>query len=149
MKKIVLLLNLIIFVLISCTEGCNVKGIEVSQEIIDGGNMNGIDYCFLYKKALDGDSSSIKDFSTIETFEGGFIYAHGVYLIRLIDRVGDDYYVKTIKGINNRQKALIDSYINAGMDIYETYYTGNGAKKYKSISDFWNKHPILKDEVSE
>ena len=61
-------LILLFVALFGCSEGRNVRGIAVSQEMIDGGDMNGFNYCLLYKNALDGDTSSIKDYSTIENF---------------------------------------------------------------------------------
>lgn len=143
MKTIVYLFFLFFVVIFGCTERHEVRGINVSREMIDGGDMNGIDYCLLYGKALDGDSSSIRECSTIESFDGGFIYVHGVYLIRLIDKVGDNKFVKAIEGINKDEKSMIGVYLEAGMDIYEDYYTGEGAAEYKSKKDYWDKHPQI------
>lgn len=140
---------LLFVVLLGCTEGRNIRGIKVSQEMIDGGYMKGVDYCLLYGNALDGDISCIRDFSTIETFDGGFIYVHGVYLIRLIDRIGDNLFMKAIEGIEEDQKTIICTYIEGGMDIYERYPTGEGAREYVSIEDYWDKHPQICFFVNE
>ena len=148
MKKYVFFF--LFFVLLSgCTEGCDVRGIKVSQEMIDGGDMNGIDYCSLYSNALDGNSFCIKDYSTIGTFDGGFINVHGVYLIRLIDRLGDYKFVKAIEGISQDEKSIIGLYIEAGMDIYGEYYTGEGGVEYTSIKDFWKQHPKIFHFIKE
>ena len=136
-------LILLFVALFGCSEGRNVRGIAVSQEMIDGGDMNGFNYYLLYKNALDGDTSSIKDYSTIENFDGGYIYVHGVYLIRLIDRIGDSLFLKSIEGTDNNQRSKISLYIEAAMDIYEDYHTGEGAEEYTSIKDFWDKHPQI------
>jgi hypothetical protein len=143
MRKFYLFFIFFFFVQLGCTEGCNVRGIEVSQEIIDGGDMKGINYCLLLGKSLDGNTSCIREFSTIDTFEGGFIYVHGVYLIRLIDRIGENSFVNAFEGTSREERIKIDMYINAGMDIYETYYTGSDAIEYTSIDDFWEKHPLI------
>lgn len=143
MKRNYFILFFLYIVLSCCTTGRNVRGIAVSQEIIDGGDMKGINYCLLYGKALDGDITSIKDYSTIDIFQDGFIYVHGVYLIRLIDRIGDNKFLKAIEGIEESQRAMIGLYIEAGMDIYEWYPTGKGAKKYSSLDDYWDIHPII------
>ena len=143
MRKFYLFFILFFFVQLGCTEGCNVRGIVVNQEIIDGGDMKGINYCLLFGKALDRNTPCIREFSTIDTFEGGFIYVHGVYLIRLIDRIGENSFVKALEGTSKRERMKIDMYIKAGMDIYETYYTGNDAIEYTSIEEFWEKHPLI------
>ena len=143
MKTIVYLLFLFFVVLFGCTEGHEVRGINVSREMIDGGDMSGIDYCLLYGNALDGDSSSIRHYSTIKSFDGGFIYVHGVYLVRLIDRVGDNKFVKAIGEINKDDKSIICVYIEAGLEIYKDYHTGEGATEYTSKRDFWDKHPQI------
>ena len=148
MKKNIILLCSLFFVLYGCTKGCNVNGIHVSQEIIDISDMNDIDYCRLYKKALDGDTASIRTFVLIDTFDGAGIYVHGVYLIRLIDRIGDTFFVKIFEGINKRQKMWIETFIKAGMDIYETYPTGNDAIEYESVRDYWSKHPKIKKLIT-
>ena len=145
MKTISFIL-VILFLLSSqfaCTEGSNVRGIAVSQEIIDGAYEVGIDYCDLYKDALDGDVASIRKYATIDKFQSGCIYVHGVYLIRLIDRIGDDAFLKAIEGISDDEKIWIESYIQGGMDIYDWYNSGNGALDYLSEKDYWNKHPEL------
>ena len=105
--------------------------------------MSGIDYCLLYGNALDGDSSSIRHYSTIKSFDGGFIYVHGVYLVRLIDRVGDNKFVKAIGEINKDDKSIICVYIEAGLEIYKDYHTGEGATEYTSKRDYWDKHPQI------
>lgn len=143
MRYNVFLFIFLFVALFGCTDGRNIRGIKVSQEMIDGGDMKGIDYCLLYEHALDGDISSIRDYSTIETFNGGFIYVHGIYLIRLIDRIGDNNFLKAIEGIDVDQKARICLYIEGGMDIYEWYPTGEGAIGYASVEDYWNKHPKI------
>ena len=142
MKRDIFILFFFI-VIFGCTEGRNVRGIYVSREMIDGGDMKGIDYCLSYGNALDGDYRSIRDFSTLRNFDGGFIYVHGVYLIRLIDRVGENKFLKAIEGFNKDEKSRIGLYIEAGMDIYEKYYTGEGKVEYASIEDFWDKHPKI------
>ena len=147
MKKCNLFILLFLLVLYGCTEGCNIKGIHVSQEMIDIGDMNNLDYCCLYRKALDGGTSSIRTFVFIDKFDGAGIYVHGVYLIRLIDRIGDDFFVKALEDINKEQKIWIETYIKAGMDIYETYPTGKDAIEYKSVKDYWNKHPKIKKMI--
>lgn len=132
------------FTMFNCLGGRNVRGITVSQEMIDGGDMNGFNYCLLYKSALDGDTSSIRDYSTIENFGGGYLYVHGVYLIRLIDRIGDKLFLRSIEGTDKNQRSKISLYIEAGMDIYKDYNTGKGAVKYNSITDYWKKHPNIR-----
>ena len=143
MKKNYFIVLILFLTCLCCTKGHNVKGIEVSQEIIDGSEMIGIDYCQLYEKALDRDSISIREYSTIESFEGAFIYVHGVYLIRLIDRIGDDLYIKVLKRLNKKHLSIIATYIIAGLDIYDSYFTGGDAIQYVSQKDYWDKHPKI------
>ena len=149
MKKYSVLLLTLVCVLCACTDGRDVDGIHVSQEMIDIGDMNDLNYCRLYKNALDGDTAGIRTFVLIDSFDGAGIYVHGVYLIRLIDRIGDDFFVKTLADSNKEQKIWIETYIKAGMDIYEWYPTGNGAVKYESVKDYWNKHPKIKKFIMD
>ena len=106
MKKYSALLLTLVCVLCACTDGRDVDGIHVSQEMIDIGDMNDLNYCRLYKNALDGDTAGIRTSVLIDSFDGAGIYVHGVCLIRLIDRIGDDFFCKNISRLQQGTKDM-------------------------------------------
>lgn len=140
----------------------NVKGIVISAEAVSHCyqleqkyyNIFGkqirfnkdFNYCRLYGKALEGDTSAIRKFVLNDYFNDGGMYVHGVYIIRMIDRIGDKTFVEALEnnGLSGSHKIRLYSYISAGVDIYNWYFTGNDANEYSSVDNFWNKHPEIK-----
>ncbi len=100
--------------------GCcdkNIDGIHIEDIIIyEADTKYGVDYGDLVEKSLQKDLSSIKKLSLLE-YNDGYSYEHGLILIEIVDRIGEDIFIKSIEDISAKQKKRVLSYIIAGVDL--------------------------------
>jgi len=115
--KIILLLLLFLFFL-SCSNSCNVSGINVSELLSVASKEKGINYCSLLKKAIKEDELAIRELSLLK-FNDATGYDQGAVIIDLILELGENKYISSISEISNKEKILIESYIDIGFEYSE------------------------------
>jgi len=139
MKKYCLLI-IIVFLLFACNnDKCkNVQDIVVSNLILETIDSSK-NYCNLLDKAIRGDKSSIEKISLLNLYDGSG-YDHGFVLIQLIEKIGEDSYIKALKkkGLSNDEKSKIKSYLDVGLEY------GSKENKNKMLKDIYpNIHNYL------
>ncbi|MBO4814008.1 MAG: hypothetical protein J5523_03530 [Muribaculaceae bacterium] len=101
-------------------KGCcdkNIDGIHIEDIIIyEADTKYDVDYDDLVEKSLHKDMSSINKLSLLE-YNDGYSYDHGLILIEIVDRIGEDIFIKSIEDISAKQKAKVLSYFEAGVDM--------------------------------
>jgi hypothetical protein len=137
MKKVFVTKFLLFAVLSVCFTNCNrsksVNGIVVSELLIIVSNGQGINYCKLLEKAINGDIGSIKQLSLLEFYDG-IGYDHGSVIVDLIEIIGEDKFIQSLSTINKKQKQVIEGYIEAGLE-----YGNNPNIKSQTIKEAFPK----------
>lgn len=134
MKRIILFSFFLI--LLGCLTNCVnrvTNGIEVSELLLLASREQGIDYCKMLNKAINGDADSIRQFALLE-FGDAAGYDHGSVIVKMIKLVGEDSFIQSLSTINDEQKRLIKGYIDAGLE----YGTGQPFE-VKTINDVFPK----------
>jgi len=123
MKIVIAIIGVIITIVITLTVFncwknycCNVEGIEPSYLLLTLSNRDDYDYCDSLDQALQGDLLALKRL-TMFHFEGGSSYEHGIVLLEVIDRVGENKYLEAVKDFSKKEKKTIDRYLNAGLNF--------------------------------
>jgi len=112
-QKILLLFLFLFFQ--SCSNSCNVSGINVSELLSVASKEKGIDYCSLLNKAIKQDEIAIRKLSLLE-FNDATGYDQGAVIVDLILELGEKKYISSISEISNKEKILIESYIDIGVE---------------------------------
>lgn len=120
MKKVLItLVSLFLMLYGSCNKkSVKVHGIDVSPLLTEVAKEQNIDYCKLLENALKGDTNSILQFSLLEFYDGCG-YDHGAVLVDMIQMIGEETYIKSIRTTNEAQRYQILSYIEVGL-LYTT-----------------------------
>ncbi len=105
-------ISLICFV---CCKGKVIRGIYVSESLLIVSEEQGIDYCKLLSKAVNGDDVSIMQLSILEFYES-VGYDHGTVIVDLIEQIGENKFVHSFKIASTEQKNLVKRYIEAGLE---------------------------------
>lgn len=127
--KIICLLVLICIQISSCSNKCSVEGLEVSELLSTiSKEKYQLNYCSLLKRALSGDNISIKKISLLN-FDDAVGYDHGSILVDLIERIGEDTYLDSIKNINNNDKNKVKGYLDIGL-MYSNKNEEEFSRKY-------------------
>lgn len=121
--KIVVLIPL----LISCRDNCNIKGIEVGELLNSVSKEQSINYCELLESATDGDNDAIRKLSLLD-FSDGAGYEHGEIIVDLIIMIGEKKYIAALGSINDKQKEIVKSYLEVGLS-----YSSNAKIKSKNL----------------
>ncbi|GAB0155014.1 hypothetical protein CHRYSEOSP005_02740 [Chryseobacterium sp. Alg-005] len=132
-KKLKVCLIILLFGMISCTNTCVTHGIEVSELLNSVSEEKSINYCSLLDSSLNKDSESIKKISLLD-FSDAAGYDHGAVLVELILNIGEDHYLQSIQTINSKQKKMILSYLEVGLE-----YGNNPAIKSKNVNNVFPK----------
>ena len=112
-KKIILYsISLICFV---CCKSKVISGIYVSESLLIVSEEQGIDYCKLLSKAVNGDDVSIMQLSILKIYESPG-YDHGAVIVDLIERIGEDKFIHSLKIVSAEQKNLVKWCIEAGIE---------------------------------
>ena len=112
-KKIILYsISLICFV---CCKSKVISGIYVSESLLIVSEEQGIDYCKLLSKAVNGDDVSIMQLSILKIYESTG-YDHGAVIVDLIERIGEDKFIHSLKIVSAEQKNLVKWCIEAGIE---------------------------------
>lgn len=112
-KKIILYsISLICFV---CCKSKVISGIYVSESLLIVSEEQGIDYCKLLSKAVNGDDVSIMQLSILKIYESTG-YDHGAVIVDLIERIGEDKFIHSLKIVSAEQKKLVKWCIEAGIE---------------------------------
>ena len=119
--------------LFSCSNKCNIGGIEVTELLSTVANERSIDYCALLKTANSGDSNSIKKLSLME-FNDAVGYDHGAVVIDLVLKIGEDNYLAAISNFNRSEKKIVESYLDIGLK-----YGSAATWKNKDLQDLFPK----------
>ncbi|WP_132065995.1 hypothetical protein [Aquimarina spinulae] len=107
--------------IISCNNCNEIQGIEIpellNRQIDDS-------YCDTLDKAIKLDKEAIIKISTYKISDAGG-YEHGYVLIRLIEKIGEQEYLRAIENLSLEEKKSIESYLWAGLGygvnkIYKT-----------------------------
>lgn len=137
--QIVFIAVFLIFISLSCSNKCNVEGIEVSELLATSSGEKGIQYCSLLEDALRGNEKAIAELSLLE-FSNATGYDHGAVIVDLVLKIGEKKYIKAISAINKEQRSLIQSYIDVGLE-----YGRNPVIKSRDIKEaFPNLYLVLK-----
>ncbi len=76
-------------------------------------------YSELVNDALEGDSISIIELSTLKGLDGWAVYQNGMVILEIIEKISEVRYSKIINNLNFEEKQNIYSYIIAGIDAKE------------------------------
>ncbi|MDY8138850.1 hypothetical protein [Aquimarina sp. 2201CG5-10] len=121
---------IIIIVFCSLNIGCNscdeVQGIKISELLsrqIDDS------YCETLENAIKLDKEAIIKVSTYKISDAAG-YDHGYVLVSLIEKIGEQEYLKAIESVSTEQKQHIESYLWAGID-----YGVNKIYKFKKLEE--------------
>jgi hypothetical protein len=142
-KKVVKIL-LISLLLCSCNrDNCSSRlGFDLDYHLFAKVSIEGISYCDLVNKSLDGSEEAIIKLSKVQVYDGAS-YQHGAVLIEVIDRVSEQRYLSLIKqnmGEIGLQKIYYAALIG-GLD-----FTINKKYKGKTIDKAF---PILTKYISD
>ena len=101
----------------SCINNGNkvIRGIKVSELLLDSSRQQKIKYCKLLKKATEGDQSSIKQITLIKFYDATS-YDHGAVIVDLIEQVGEVFFIHSLDPLSPEQKIMVKSYIEAGLE---------------------------------
>ena len=116
-----------------CCKGKVISGIYVSESLLIVSEEQGIDYCKLLSKAVNGDDVSIMQLSILEFYES-VGYDHGAVIVDLIERIGENKFIHSFKIANTEQKNLVKWYIEAGLE-----YGNNPLKNDYSFEEVFPK----------
>lgn len=101
-----------------CFVGCGgkvINGIDVSESLLVVSDEQGIDYCELLSKAVNGDDVSIMQLSILKFYES-FGYDHGAVIVDLIEQIGENKFIHSLRMTSAEQKEMINWYIEAGLE---------------------------------
>ena len=101
-----------------CFVGCGgkvINGIDVSESLLVVSDEQGIDYCKLLSKAVNGDDVSIMQLSILKFYES-VGYDHGAVIVDLIEHIGENKFIHSLKMASAEQKEMIKWYIEAGLE---------------------------------
>lgn len=126
--QIVLLTVFLFFITFSCSNKCEIEGIEVSDLLVISSGEKGVKYCDLLSESLRGDENAILGLSLLE-FSNSTGYDHGSVLVDLILKIGEKKYIQAISQTSREQKNLIQSYLDVGLE-----YGNNATIKSKDIA---------------
>lgn len=140
MKKImefILSLSFILFLCHACCGHKEINGIEVSELLLVVSEEQNIDYCKLLNEATNGNESSIKEIALLKIYDGA-AYDHGAVLVDLIEKIGEDKFIQSIRTINNIEKKWIKGYLETGIEYGgNTRIQGQTLKEtFPKINDF-------------
>jgi hypothetical protein len=136
--QIVLLTVFLFFIALSCSNKCEVEGIEVSELLVTSSGEKGVKYCDLLSESLRGDENAILGLSLLE-FSNSTGYDHGSVLVDLILKIGEEKYIQAISQTNREQKILIQSYLDVGLQ-----YGNDSSIKSKNLTKaFPNLYSVL------
>lgn len=117
-----------------------VNGIVVSELlIVVSDEKYNIDYCKLLKKATTNDVNSIKQLALLDFYDGAS-YDHGIVVVDLIELIGEDKFIHSLKTINIEQKKWIKGYIEVGLEYRDNQNLQAQTLKevFPKIYDFLN-----------
>ena len=98
-----------------CCKGRVISGIYVSESLLIVSEGQGIDYCKLLSKAINGDDVSIMQLSILNFYES-VGYDHGAVIVDLIEQIGENKFIHSFKIANTEQRNLVKWYIEAGLE---------------------------------
>ena len=109
------LFSIMVFMSFACSRQKEISGIEVSELLLVVLEEKNIDYCELLSEAIKGNESSIREISLLKINDGA-AYDHGAVLVDLIELIGEDKFVQSIKSTSDIEKKWIKGYIEAGIE---------------------------------
>ena len=87
-------------------------------------------YVKLVNRAMDKDTSALKELLMINNIGDAAGYEHGDILIQLLENLGDDMYSNVLSTVPTTQKIILQDYFCVGMDIRKREYRFRIDKKY-------------------
>ena len=101
----------------SCSGNRTIDGIFVDYGLIYSAEEKyNVDYCDLVKKSINKDTVSVKELVLLN-FDAGYSYEHGNILLQIIDKIGEDFFIESLKDISSEQKTNVLAQIKAGVDL--------------------------------
>ena len=125
------------------TKDENVNGIIVYRELSEiAEKERNINYCELLRGATLGDTAQIREFSTMDCFDGESAYTHGEYIVDLIDIIGDDIFISSMRNVGIDDRSHVRSYIYAGLSYGKYSRNAEDNKKLEcgDLYSFSKKH---------
>lgn len=133
-------ISFFLFLMISC-DGKNIcensANIEVEKVLLEMADGN---YCSLLKQSINRDVKSIKEFCRLTSDEKTGFY-HGEVLVKLIDKLGEDFFIESISDFNRDDKYKLSQYIYIGFFQEGRYKlkTRNTKDVFPKVYDFLNE----------
>ena len=109
-----MLYSILLICFVRC-DGKLISGIYVSESLLIVSEEQGIDYCKLLSKAVNGDDVSIVQLSILKIYESAG-YDHGAVIVDLIERIGEDKFIHSLKIGSAEQINLVKRCIEAGIE---------------------------------
>ena len=103
----------------------NIDGIDIDYMLIyDAEKEQNTDYCELVRKSLKKDLSSIKQLALLD-YDGGYFYEHGMILLDIVDRIGENVFIESLKDISLKQKEKVLECMYAGIELRNSQKNDN------------------------
>jgi hypothetical protein len=118
----------------ACKPKCEVKGISVSELLMTNAEERNIDYCGILSLASSNDKSAIKQISLLE-FENAVGYDHGIVLVELIEKIGENNFIVGIKKLTIGERNRVKSYLEVGIEYGETDGEHDLKKRFPKLFD--------------
>ena len=117
MKKImkIFFFYVILFMCLACGGRKELNGIEVSELLLRASKEQNVDYYKLLNEAIKGNDLSIRQLALLKVYDGAG-YDHGAVIVDLIERIGENIFIKSLTNINNEQKQWIKGSIEVGLE---------------------------------
>ncbi|WP_160112004.1 hypothetical protein [Aquimarina sp. AU58] len=120
------MITIVYTMIMSCSNCREIQGIKISELL----NRQIDDlYCDTLDKAIKLDKEAIIKISTYKISDAAG-YDHGYVLISLIEKIGEQEYLKAIENLSLEEKSSIESYLWVGME-----YGGNKIYEYKKLNE--------------
>ena len=132
-SKIILISSIIVFLCCACWGHKEINGIEVSELLLVVSEEQNIDYCKLLNEATKGNESSIKKIALLKIDDAAG-YDHGAVIVDLIEVIGEDKFIESIKTINHSEKKRIKGYLEVGIE-----YGGNPNIQGQTLKEVFPK----------
>ena len=125
---------IVALILVSCNrDDCSDK---LDYHLFESIKVDGNDYCDLVLLSLENDKNSVINISKVDLSDFAS-YQHGAVLINVIEKYGEDRYIKDVfNDLSNEKRNLVIASLKAGVEFYKS-------SKKRNLNDFNTSFPKL------
>ena len=129
---------IVALILVSCNrDDCSDKlDFKLDYHLFESIKVDGNDYCDLVLLSLENDKNSVINISKVDLSDFAS-YQHGAVLINVIEKYGEDRYIKDVfNDLSNEKRNLVIASLKAGVEFYKS-------SKKRNLNDFNTSFPKL------